>query len=614
MHRRSTLRSARGKPQRTIWLCILSSIALCAIVNYYWIASGGGDETPEPESVHLRRASSSQGPPRGQHLSLDLVGASFHSTETAMHDITRKMLSSIGITSQLATSTSAPLNGGVSVMMAFQDYSQFTIQTWPEHERAIIDLFIRGGPDESINLQDALPIICQAYGADLAKSTFSITPRGDHTRASTNGEDSSSDDTTEKKKNHFHPVEIMSQHKVKTKIYEKQSPFQHIAIWDHHDFTDDDYETTMTRSLFLDGVIQSNIHDEARYHESLVHTAFIAASTPPKRVLIVGGGEGATLRETLKWASVEHVTMVDLDPDVIDASRRFLPSYSKCTGFGAASCFDDDRLDLYTEDFIAWFDKHIGNDICEKQEEKKDLLYDVIIIDLLDTEELPEGQAWAEHLYSELFFERIACALHTFGVVVSNFGEAPWFVGGEIQVSVHEKKMQAMFQKKIQQIQTMSSFFHHSRVYDTFVHSYRSDWAFAIGISPYNDAAEEGEEFKRALKDYGNVGINDFDGTPARVNLKLRRGLKQNAYPLQHYDGAVQHGFQYPIADWVSPYCADPAHEQICSISKKLFSVDYEEEWFEPRLNGNHDGKSGSFAKKDIKKGHVTGLWDAATA
>jgi spermidine synthase len=78
---------------------------------------------------------------------------------------------------------------------------------------------------------------------------------------------------------------------------------------------------------------------------------------------------GGSLRESLKWASVEKVVMVELDAAVIKASREYLPSYSNCTGFGTPSCFDDERVELYTEDFIKWFDDHIGNDICQRASE-----------------------------------------------------------------------------------------------------------------------------------------------------------------------------------------------------------------------------------------------------
>lgn len=88
------------------------------------------------------------------------------------------------------------------------------------------------------------------------------------------------------------PLEIMTVHKYKNKIVEVQSPYQHISIYDHHDTQEDDFEHQTMRSLYLDGVIQSNLFDEEKYHESLVHPAFTASADPPKRVLIVGGGEG----------------------------------------------------------------------------------------------------------------------------------------------------------------------------------------------------------------------------------------------------------------------------------------------------------------------------------
>jgi len=327
--------------------------------------------------------------------------------------------------------------------------------------------------------------------------------------------------------------------------------------------------------------------------------------------------KGGTLRESLKYESVEKVVMVDLDAAVIDVSRKYLPSYSNCTGFGTDSCFDDPRLELYTEDFIKWFDKHIGNDICETANQKQDKLFDVIILDLLDTEALPEGEEWAAHLYSDLFFERISCALTRWGVVTTNFGEAPegpFNSGSPKALQPHEQARLEMFNRKIDQIQTMSRFFHNTRVYDTSVPSYRANWAFACGMVPRRDGDSDDEDFEEELFSFANVGVNDFEGKPARVNLKLRRSLKPQAI-LRYYDGAVQHGFQYPTADWMGVYCvpgAFPEHKQICDLPK-LFTTDFEDESFELRLTKSGGGASGLYAKKNIKKGYVTGLYDAAT-
>jgi hypothetical protein len=306
--------------------------------------------------------------------------------------------------------------------------------------------------------------------------------------------------------------------------------------------------------------------------------------------------------------------MVELDADVIKASREYLPSYSNCTGFGTPSCFDDERVELYTEDFIQWFDDHIGNDICQTAAKKQDRLFDVIILDLLDTEALPEGEAWAEHLYSDLFFQRISCAVNRWGVVVTNFGEAPEgpFNAGPPQAkSPFELGRFEMFNRKIKQIQTMSKYFYATRVYDTAIPSYRANWAFAVGMISKFDGDEDDDDFAKGVLTIGNKGINDFDGKPARVNLKIRRGLLPNAR-IKNYDGAVQHGFQYPMGDWAGVYCFFPENKQICDIPR-LFTTDYEDEFFEKRLSHAGGGASGIFAKKDIKRGLVTGLYDAAT-
>jgi hypothetical protein len=309
--------------------------------------------------------------------------------------------------------------------------------------------------------------------------------------------------------------------------------------------------------------------------------------------------------------------MVELDAVVIEASRKYLPSYSNCTGFGTTSCFDDPRVDLYTEDFVKWFDNHLGNDICETADKHQDQLFDVIILDLLDTESLPEDEEWAEHLYSNLFFKRISCALNRWGVLVTNFGEAPegpFDSGPPGPLFPHDIDRRDMMYRKIKQIQTMSKFFHHTHVYDTSIPSYRGDWAFAIGIVPKSEGDRKDKSFVKELVSFGNTGINDFEGKPARVNLKLRRGLNPNAI-LRYYDGAVQHGFQYPMADWKGVYClpgAFPENKDLCDLPKR-FTTDFEEELFELRLTESGEGASGLYAKKDIKKGHVSGLFDAST-
>lgn len=314
--------------------------------------------------------------------------------------------------------------------------------------------------------------------------------------------------------------------------------------------------------------------------------------------------------------------MVDLDAEVITSSRRYLSTYSNCTGFGTASCFDDPRVSLFTMDFFKWFSDNIGDDICQTRMQKKDLLFDVIILDLLDTEELPEGQAWAEYLYSELFFERIACATNDHGVVVSNYGEAPETPFEPLLPSVHymneagDDTRIGMYAKKIEQLRSFSAQFHHFRVYDSFVPAFRASWAFAMGIVP-----RVSEDIEEKTK----IGISFFDGTPVQVDYKLENGLLP-LVGMEHYNGLMQQAYQQPTGDWSGAYCdvAELFENKVplvtyrptnmvlahikgqCLLSKR-FVPDETVLW---KVETSADNKKSVVALSDLAKDTILGVWD----
>ncbi|HEV2037844.1 MAG TPA: methyltransferase domain-containing protein, partial [Candidatus Eremiobacteraceae bacterium] len=97
------------------------------------------------------------------------------------------------------------------------------------------------------------------------------------------------------------------------------------------------------KMLVLDGDTQSSALDEHIYHEALVHPACVAAGGSPKRALILGGGEGATLRELLRVPGMGKVTMVDIDGEVVEVCRRHLPEWS-------AGAFEDSRAEIIIGD------------------------------------------------------------------------------------------------------------------------------------------------------------------------------------------------------------------------------------------------------------------------
>ena len=133
------------------------------------------------------------------------------------------------------------------------------------------------------------------------------------------------------------------------------------------------------RIVYLDGVLQSRLSGEAAYHETLIHPAMFAHKNP-KRVAIIGGGEGASLREVLKHKTVENVTMIEIDKGMVDISRKYIPSWSDCSMLegSASSCFDDPRVEVQFIDAFQWFIDNFPLD-------KPSLIepFDVIIMDAL---------------------------------------------------------------------------------------------------------------------------------------------------------------------------------------------------------------------------------------
>jgi S-adenosylmethionine decarboxylase proenzyme len=134
------------------------------------------------------------------------------------------------------------------------------------------------------------------------------------------------------------------------------------------------------RVVYLDGIMQSRFYGEAAYHEALVHPAMFTHLNP-KRVAIIGGGEGATLREVLKHSTVETVTMIEIDELMVKVSKQNLLEWSDCSMIigSEPSCFDDPRAEIHYTDAVAWFVERFGEKDRVNLEDK----YDVIIMDAL---------------------------------------------------------------------------------------------------------------------------------------------------------------------------------------------------------------------------------------
>lgn len=169
-------------------------------------------------------------------------------------------------------------------------------------------------------------------------------------------------------------------------LHEVRTEHQHLVIFEN---------ARMGRVMALDGVIQTTEADEFIYHEMLTHVPILAHGAA-KRVLIIGGGDGGMLREVSKHASVEHITMVEIDGTVVDMCKEFLPNHSQ-------GAFDDPRLNLVIDD---------GMRFVATTAEK----FDVIISDSTD----PIGPG--EVLFSENFYQACHRCLNEGGVLVTQNG------------------------------------------------------------------------------------------------------------------------------------------------------------------------------------------------
>ena len=146
--------------------------------------------------------------------------------------------------------------------------------------------------------------------------------------------------------------------------------------------------------LFLNSHLQFSSRDEYRYHEALVHPA-LAARPGARRVLILGGGDGLALREVLKYPHVEHVTLVDLDPEV----TRLFTRHQELRRLNHGA-FDDPRVHVENADAFPWLDEGSA-------------LYDVALVDFPDPSNFAVGK-----LYTTAFYRRLLHRLTPDGVFV----------------------------------------------------------------------------------------------------------------------------------------------------------------------------------------------------
>jgi len=284
---------------------------------------------------------------------------------------------------------------GVSGVVVIQE-SHLAIHTWPEYGYAAVDLFTCGEMDAWISfdfLKEAFK--AKSYSAiEMKRGSVNLLNRNDFdmTTMRQRASDWANPDFytrnvwfTDKDENQALSLRFTGE-----VFYDVQSPYQRVRIIESYKYG---------KMLALDDMVMTTIEDEFHYHEMISHPAMFTHGNA-KKILVIGGGDGGSIREILRHKGVEKVTMVEIDGEVIKACKEHLPEI--------ASAFDNPKLELLVDDGIEF----MKNTEAES--------YDIIIVDGSD----PVGPA--EGLFSVEFYQNCFNALKKDGLMLAQ-GESPKF-------------------------------------------------------------------------------------------------------------------------------------------------------------------------------------------
>ncbi len=283
---------------------------------------------------------------------------------------------------------------GVSGVVVIQE-SHLAIHTWPEYGYAAVDLFTCGEPvDPWIAYEYLKKELNANHGSSMEIRRGQLNLLKDSGFHTTETESPSGKPDPHYSRNIWFTdrdeyVALSLRHTGDT-LFRKQSPFQKVEIYDTYGYG---------KMLANDGMVMTTEKDEYVYHEMIAHVPMLTHPRP-ERALVIGGGDGGTVRELLRHPGLEEVIMVEIDEVVVEASRKHLPSLS--------TAFDNPRLKLIIDDGIEYVRQAAENS------------FDVVIVDSTD----PVGPA--EGLFTEEFYRNVHCILRDNGILVAQ-SESPRF-------------------------------------------------------------------------------------------------------------------------------------------------------------------------------------------
>lgn len=235
---------------------------------------------------------------------------------------------------------------------------------------------------------------------------------------------------------------------VDRQLYSSQSEFQRIDIFSSKEFG---------RFLTLDGYMMLTQKDEFIYHEMMVHVP-MAVHPKVRKVLVIGGGDGGTARELIRYPEIEQIDVVEIDEEVVSACRAHLPQ--------TACGFDDERVRLYYEDGLKYVRRYED-------------AYDLILVDSTD----PFGPG--EGLFTKEFYGNCYKALKADGIMV-NQHESPFYPNDAVAMQRAHKRIVDSFPI--------------SKVYQAHIPTYPSGhWLFGFASKRYHPLADQDADRWKAL-------------------------------------------------------------------------------------------------------------------
>jgi len=267
-------------------------------------------------------------------------------------------------------------------------------------------------------------------------------------------------------------------HAIARTIVEAQTKFQHVEILQ---------TAAYGKTLVLDGRIQSSQGDEFIYHEALVHPGMLTTEGAPRSALVIGGGEGATLREILRYPSITRAVMVDIDGEVVELCKTHLPEMHQ-------GAFDDPRTEVRHEDARAYLEK--SND-----------RFDFITVDLV--EPLEEGPACM--LFTQEFYALVRDRLTPGGTMtmqagMTKLGELGFFT------SIHR---------------TLREIFPVVAAYQSFISCFGTPWGFIVASKKLDPARQGAQAVDKLIAERVKGSLEYWDGVTHQHAFSLPKFIRK---------------------------------------------------------------------------------------